>query len=33
MDSGVAELDFGAQGWIGPLGLKQVFLIVSVVES
>ena len=25
-----AESDFGLQFWIGPLGLKQIFLIFSV---
>ena len=25
-----AESDFGLQGWIGTLGLKQIFLIYSV---
>ena len=31
MASGRAESDFGPQGWIDTLGLKQIFLIFSVV--
>ena len=30
MAPGRAESDFGLQGWIGTLGLKEIFLIFSI---
>ena len=33
MAPGRAEPDFGLQGWIDTLGLKQIFLIYSVVVA